>query len=107
MIQYLLLKKESTAERKWPAYLSSLPHPAGTAASAHTELGSPQEFSVGGANITGGPPGSFGRAVNGFIDEVRLSDVALAPSQFHNIPEPGSAVLLLMGISVLLGFRKR
>lgn len=80
---------------------------AGTAASAHTELGSPQEFSVGGANITGGPPGSFGRAVNGFIDEVRLSDVALAPSQFHNIPEPGSAVLLLMGISVLLGFRKR
>lgn|GEM_PF-2224198 len=43
-----------------------------------------QEFSVGGANTTGGPPGSFGRALNGFVDEVRLSDAALAPSQFLN-----------------------
>jgi hypothetical protein len=44
-----------------------------------------QEFSVGGANTTGGPPGDFGRAVNGYVDEVRLSNIALTPSQFLNV----------------------
>jgi hypothetical protein len=43
-----------------------------------------QEFSIGGANTTGGPPGSFGRAVNGLIDEVRLSKAALEPTEFLN-----------------------
>lgn len=41
----------------------------------------------------------------GFIDEVRISDTALAPSQFLNVPEP-SAVALLAG-GALLGLRRR
>ena len=58
---------------------------AGSASTAHTSLTSGQEFSIGGANTTGGPPGDFGRAVKGYVDEVRLSNIALAPSQFLNV----------------------
>ena len=58
---------------------------AGSASTAHISLTSGQEFSIGGANTTGGPPGSFGRAVNGYVDEVRLSNIALNPSQFLNV----------------------
>ena len=46
---------------------------------------------------------------NGLIDEVRISDVALTPDQFLNVPEPSTIVLL--GISAaglcLFGWRKR
>lgn len=37
--------------------------------------------------------GQYGECFNGLIDEVRISDVALSPSQF--VPEPGAASLLL------------
>jgi hypothetical protein len=74
---------------------------AGTASTAHTSLTSGQNFTVGGSTTNGS------REFDGFIDEVRFTRSALQPSQFLNIPEPGSAALLLMGISVLLGFRKR
>ncbi len=45
---------------------------------------------------------------NGLIDEVRISDVALTPDQFLNVPEPSTIVLL--GISAaslcLFGWRR-
>ena len=43
-----------------------------------------QEFSIGGANITGSTPGIFGRAANGLVDEVRLSNTALSVAEFLN-----------------------
>lgn len=75
----------------------------GTASSGHIDLTSGQHFSIGGANLGGG--GGFGRALDGFIDEVRLSDTALAPSEFL-IPEPGSLSLLATAMA-LMGMRRR
>jgi hypothetical protein len=43
---------------------------------------------------------------HGMIDEVRISDTALSPSQLLSAPEPGSLVLLAAGLSVLT-FRRR
>ena len=62
-----------------------------------------QDFSIGGSNAGGG--GGFINAVDGFVDEVRLSDVALQPNDFLNAPEPSTAVLLFLG-GLLLGFRR-
>lgn len=50
--------------------------------------------------------------VNGSVDEVRISDRALAPSQFlfaprAAIPEPGSLLLALPALGVLAGARLR
>jgi hypothetical protein len=42
----------------------------------------------------------------GLIDEVRLSDQALAPSQFLNTPEPVSSLLLLSGLAALVAMRR-
>lgn len=41
--------------------------------------------------------GGHGDRAYGFIDEVRISDHALSPSEFLGVPEPGSAALLLLG----------
>lgn len=43
--------------------------------------------------------------LTGAIDEVRISDTALAPSEFLMIPEPSSALLILAGLAGL--FRRR
>jgi hypothetical protein len=40
----------------------------------------------------------YAAAFNGTFDELRLSDVALTPSQFLGaVPEPGAALLGLLG----------
>lgn len=75
---------------------------AGTAATSHTSLTSAQQFSIGGAD-TGG--GVFGRALDGWIDEVRLSNVALTPAEFLLVPEPASMALLGSAV-ILFGIRR-
>jgi len=49
--------------------------------------------------------GPEGRTLNGRIDEVRISNVALDPSQFLRavpvVPEPATAMLLLVGFGLL------
>lgn len=43
---------------------------------------------------------------NGGIDEVRISDVALSPSQFLNVPEPATLGLLGAGVILMLSCRR-
>jgi len=61
-----------------------------------------------GLSIGGYPDNHYG-PFNGLIDEVRISDRALSPDEFLNaapVPEPASAVVLLMGVAGL-ALRKR
>lgn len=62
----------------------------------HALTGSAQVFSIGSL------PANLGNnAFDGLLDEVRLSNIALAPSQFTIIPEP--TTYALMGGMVALG----
>jgi hypothetical protein len=47
--------------------------------------------------------GTFG----GFADEIRISDSALAPSGFLNVPEPSTGVAFLLGLGIILAGRRR
>jgi hypothetical protein len=49
--------------------------------------------------------GQYGECFNGFIDEVRISDTALAPGQL--LPEPGSAIMLVFGAGMMARCRRR
>jgi hypothetical protein len=49
--------------------------------------------------------GFGGAQFSGLLDEVRLSDQALSPSQFENVPEPASAALLALGAAAILARR--
>jgi hypothetical protein len=49
--------------------------------------------------------GNNGDFFDGKIDEVRFSDDALSASQFLNVPEPGSALLAVLG--ACMSFRRR
>lgn len=52
--------------------------------------------------------GGHGDRAYGFIDEVRLTDGALSPSQFLFVPEPSSAALALFGLGFVASrMRKR
>jgi hypothetical protein len=58
-----------------------------------------------GTQMDGG--GISSGSTEGIMDEVRLSDTALLPSQFLNVvPEPHSALLVLCGAMALLGRRR-
>lgn len=50
---------------------------------------------------------NFGQFFDGSIDEVRISDVALTPSEFLVIPEPAAAGLVVVGAVGMLGRRRR
>lgn len=69
---------------------------------ALSNLGS-TNFTIGRGWFNNGPA-DF---TNGFVDEVRISDTALAPSQFlfsaAVAPEPGTGALLAMSLLPLLG----
>lgn len=54
-----------------------------------------------GLSIACDPTGQYGEYFNGWIDEVRLSNVALDPSQFlMPVPEPGSAAVFCLGAGI-------
>ena len=60
-----------------------------------------------GIGVGGHPPGAFNMAFNGLIDEVRISDVALQPSQFLNaspVPEIDPAGLAAVAALVACAF---
>lgn len=68
-------------------------------------LGNNRDIEIGRASSA-----MFPRYYSGFIDEIRISDTALAPSQFLNsaVPEPSSFVLLgMFGAGLLLINRQR
>jgi hypothetical protein len=50
--------------------------------------------------------GNLQRYFNGYIDEVRISDEELQPSEFLSVPEPASANLILIA-AVGLAFYRR
>jgi hypothetical protein len=64
-------------------------------------------FLIGAANFFGDPNSSFRRNFGGDIDEVRLSDQALTPSQFYPVPEPTPLALIAFGSLALLLRRQR
>jgi hypothetical protein len=61
------------------------------------------DFTVGRGMYNGG----HGDRAFGFIDEVRLSQGALDPSQFLAVPEPASAALVLFGGLLMFSSRRR
>lgn len=59
--------------------------------------------SITGDRTIGGSSGTW----HGYIDEIRISDTALTPGEFLNIPEPSTLTLLGAGSLLWLGRRKR
>jgi hypothetical protein len=60
-----------------------------------------------GLSLGGDPTGQYGEYFNGWLDEVRLSDVALAPSQFLiPVPEPSTSLLFALAAGAWLISRR-
>ena len=59
-----------------------------------------------GLGIGSDPTGEYGEFLNGWLDEVRLSDVALNPSQFL-IPEPSALSVACVGFITMCCCRRR
>ena len=71
-------------------------------------LGSGGDWTAGNWSVGRGLyNGGHGDRAYGFIDEVRISDSALSPSQFLITPEPGAISIALIGGLALLARRRR
>ena len=72
-------------------------------------VGSGGDWSAGSFTVGRGMyNGGHGDRAYGYIDEVRLTEGALAPGQFlFSVPEPAAASLLMLGGLVLFGIRLR
>jgi Concanavalin A-like lectin/glucanases superfamily/PEP-CTERM motif len=92
----------------WSVYLNGSSSPVSTSTTPSENYPTSTGWTIDGRQICGCSNGS----IAGLLDEVRLSDVALSPSQFldaspsANTPEPGSFVLLGTGL-VLASFLRR
>lgn len=51
--------------------------------------------------------GSFVDQIDGYLDNVRFSDTALAPEELIGITVPEPATMVLLGLGALVGIRKR
>jgi len=68
-------------------------------------LGALDPASSPGIGLGGGQTALSGEIMNGWLDEIRLSDVALRPDQFLVVPEP--SLFALVGLGGLLAVRCR
>ncbi|HVJ46751.1 MAG TPA: LamG-like jellyroll fold domain-containing protein, partial [Luteolibacter sp.] len=76
--------------------------PAGYSALPTSLYNSTANFAIGASYATGSPS----RYYDGLIDEVRLSDTVLSPSQLLAVPETSSAGLIAAA-ALLLGTGRR
>jgi len=93
----------------WSVYLNGSSSPVSTSTTPSENYPTSTGWTIDGRQLAGNGSGS----IAGFIDEVRLSDVALTPSQFldasplGSTPEPGSFALLGTGMLLLVGRLRR
>jgi hypothetical protein len=93
----------------WSVYLNGATTPASTSTTASENYPTSTGWTIDGRQICGCSSGS----IAGLLDEVRLSDVALTPSQFLDAspttgtPEPGSLALLGSGLLLFAGVLRR
>ena len=67
-----------------------------------------RDINIGAACVFTGCPTGPHRYYDGLVDELRISDAALAPVQFLNaVPIPGAAWLFGSALLGLLGVAKR
>jgi hypothetical protein len=84
----------------WSVYLNGSSSPVSTSTTPGENYPTSSGWTIDGRQICGCDSGS----IAGLLDEVRLSDVALSPSQFLDaspatgVPEPGSFALLGTGL---------
>ncbi|MGJ8697318.1 MAG: LamG domain-containing protein [Verrucomicrobiaceae bacterium] len=97
-------------------YDNSWHHVAGTYDGNEIELfvdGTSQGTLVAGTSAANTRELEFGRARNGGrffggdLDEIRISDTVLSPSEFLSVPEPSTSLLTVLFGLVTLGVRRR
>ena len=90
----------------WSVYLNGSSSPVSTSTTPGENYPTSTGWTINGRQICNCSSGS----IAGLLDEVRLSDVALTPSQFLDAspssatPEPGSFALLGTGMLLFAGF---
>ncbi len=101
-----LYLRDVTANGIWDLIAQTDMTPSGSPDTALTKgTGDGSDWNAGDWSVGRGLyAGGHGDRAYGFIDEVRISDSALAVSEFL-VPEP--TTMLLLGLGALLGIRKR
>ncbi len=85
----------------YSVYFNDSPTPAATVTDTNPNLPTNSLWSLNGRYTTSGDYGWF----SGKVDEIRISDSALLPSQFLAVPTPGALALAASGLA--LGVRRR
>jgi hypothetical protein len=86
------------AGASWAVFLNGVNVDAGAIGSGAFTFSSTGEYEIGG----------IFRGFDGYLDEIRISDTALDPSQFLNaIPEPSTFILVLAGLAGISSLRRR
>jgi hypothetical protein len=84
----------------------SLGSPGGTAVFMNNDLlAASAALSIGNEARDSGSDAGEGESFPGWIDEVRISNIDLHQKDFHFVPEPNAALLVVIGVVGLLGFK--